>query len=233
MAVYGIFLFLFLLTLNMPETKIEKDKDALKLLTIFSKYWVTLKNFELPIAALLMGFGTSFVYLFASLAPFIAIDSMGLNPIEYGCWNLLPVLGVIAGSQLSRYLTHKVSPMKTIVIGVCILVIGILILLLAFLSHHIEPVFLFVPQLIIYIGNGCIYSNAALIATAQLTDKSNASAMMSFLNVSIPTLVVFSLEFIKDYSILLLPLMYVVLLLAVLIFVFILFNYLRLIRSRS
>lgn len=206
MAAYG--LVILALTQRLSETAKSLDYDALKPPKIYAKYKATLARIELPIAALLMGIGTSFVYVFASLAPFIGMQTIGLSPAQYGMWNLLPVIGVIVGSQFSAYLSQAISPMKAIAIGIGIMLIGVLIMGTAFLSGVITALFLFLPLLIIYIGLGFIYPSASGIATAKIEDKSNASAMMSFINMGLTTLIVLVLGFVQVGAEILLPLVY-------------------------
>lgn len=216
MAAYGG-LILFL-TFCMPETAKSLDRDALQPSKILQKYSSALTHFELPVAALLMGCGTSIVYVFASLAPFIAMEIIGLSPSQYGLWNLLPVLGVITGSQLAAYLNQKHSGIKVIFIGLLIMTPGVLTMLAAFLTGHISPVFLFLPLLVIYIGVGLIFANASSIATANCADKSNASAMMSFINMALTTAIVLTLSFIHVTATILLPSIYTFLLIAAFVF---------------
>jgi DHA1 family bicyclomycin/chloramphenicol resistance-like MFS transporter len=210
MAAYG--LLVLVLTMRMPETAKSLDQNALKPARIWAKYSGTLGRVELPIAALLMGCATSFVYVFASLAPFIAMQTIGLNPAQYGMWNLLPVLGVITGSQLSAHLSQALSPIKAIAVGIGIMLIGVLIMVAAFLSGLITALFLFLPLLVIYIGLGFIYASASGIATAKIEDKSNASAMMSFINMGLTTLIVMALGFVHMGAVILLPIVYCILL---------------------
>lgn len=220
MAAYGI--LLLLLTLSMQETAKALDQDALKWQKIIRKYAVTLTRPELPLSALLMGLGTAVVYLFASLAPFIAMQLMGLNPSQYGLWNLLPSLGVITGSQLAARLHHKLSAMQAIFIGAVIMLCGALVMFYAFLGGYHEAEFLFIPLLIMYIGMGFVYANASGIATAQCDDKSNASAMMSFINMGVATICVLLLNFIHNNSVMVLPVIYCILTGALLVFALIL-----------
>lgn len=220
MAGYG--LLLLVLTFKMSETAKSLDLDALKFAKIINNYAATLRGFELPLAAILMGCGTSFVYLFASLAPFIAMEVMRLNPSQYGLWNLLPVAGVIVGSQLAALLSHTLSALKAILLGVVIMMIGSLIMFGAFLSGKIEALFLFMPLLIIYIGLGFVYSNASGMATAVLADKSNASAMMSFINMGVATVSVLSLNWIHSSSPFILPIVYCILVGSMFVFAFML-----------
>lgn len=203
MGIYG--LVLLILTTRMPETAQSLELDALKFSKVLTKYKTTLTKMELPLAALLMGCGSSFIYVFSSLGPFIAMKSIGLNPTQYGLWNLVPAIGIIAGSQFSAYLTPKLSAMKAIFVGVLITIIGVFIMLAAFLNEFVGALFLFIPMLIVYIGLSFIFANASSIATAALKDKSNASAMMSFINIGLATFSVMILSFIHINPIVVLP----------------------------
>ncbi len=186
MALYGC--LILWLVIRMPEASITKDPQALQLKKIFQHYALTLKTLQLPLAASLMGIGTSFVYVFASLSPFIAMQVMGLTPSEYGFWSLIPPIGLVLGSQCSAKLNKTLSSFQAIFLGLGIMVPGVLAMLFGFLHGKITPAYLFVPLVIIYLGFGFVFSNAASIATRALEDKSNASAMMSFFNMALPTL---------------------------------------------
>ena len=216
-SLYGV-LLLFLVT-KMTETAKVIDYQALKFSVIFNKYRATLECGELPLAALLMGCGTSFVYVFASLSPFIAMQTMGLDPTQYGLWNLLPTVGIIAGSQLSAYFSHKLSAIKAIFLRITFILIGIIIMIGAFLNGIIQPISLFMPLVVIYIGLGFVYSNASSIATANISDKSNASAMMSFINMGVTTFSVLILGCIHSAAHFVLPIFYGILLIFSLVFV--------------
>ena len=197
-AIYGA--LLLLLVARMRETANVIDPHALKFSVIFNKYHATLRCMELPLAALLMGCGTSFVYVFASFSPFIAMQTMGLNPTQYGLWNLLPTVGIITGSQLSAHCSNKLSSIKAIFLGITFMLIGIFIMGVAFLNGIIQPVSLFMPLVVIYIGLGFVYANASSIATDNIFDKSNASAMMSFINMSVATISVLFVGLMQNIS---------------------------------
>ena len=160
-----------------------------------------------------MGCATAFVYVFAALAPFIAIQRMHLNPSEYGLWNLLPPIGIISGSQLSAYLAKHMRSIRAIFWGLAIMLLGIILMLLTFAWQIQLPIWLFFPMIIIYIGMSFVFANASTLAMQTVKDKSSASAMMNFINMGIATLSVLLIGLISVQSILLLPLTYLVLIL--------------------
>ena len=63
--------------------------------------WISysLDNFQeailMKMGGLLMGASTSLIYVFAALAPFIAINLLGMNSETYGVANCTPSIGLI------------------------------------------------------------------------------------------------------------------------------------------
>jgi predicted MFS family arabinose efflux permease len=211
LALYGV--FILYLTYRMPETAKTIDRNALKLSNIFYKYTRKLKNIQLMLGAALMGCSTAFVYLFAALAPFVAMQEMHLNPSEYGLWNLLPPIGIILGSQLSAYLAKHLRAIHAIILGITIMLFGVSLMLIAFMFHMLLAIWLFFPLTIIYIGMSFVFANASTLSMQTVQDKANASAMMNFINMGIATLSVLLIGLIPTQSILLLPLTYGILIL--------------------
>ncbi|CAN5346570.1 MFS transporter [soil metagenome] len=206
LALYGI--FLLYLTYRMQETATIMDRNALKLSNILDKYTRKLKNRQLLLSAAIMGSGTSIVYVFAAFAPFLTIQWMHMSPSEYGLWNLLPPIGTITGAQLSAFLVKKLRPINAILFGLVIMFAGTLLMLMAFALHALLAIWLFLPLAIIYFGMAFVYANASTLAMQSVQDKSSASAMMNFINMSIATLSVLLIGFISHQSSLLLPLFY-------------------------
>ncbi len=209
LAVYGI--FLLLLALPMRETALNLDKEALKPRSIINKYKKAFMNIPLLCGGILMGSGTAFVYVFASLAPFIAMNLMHLQPATYGSWNLLPPVGIILGSQLAARASKLLSPLKAIYLGLTIAIIGIAIMFIAFLYGQALAKFLFFPLVIIYVGISFIFGNASSVAMQSTEDKSTASAVMNFINMGIATICVLLLGFVSSTNLLLLPSAFVLL----------------------
>ena len=72
----------------------------------------------------------------------------------------------------------------------------------------LEVLGLFIPMFIIYGGLSFIFGNSSALALKFSEDKSNASALMSFINMSLAVIVVLLLSIFPSQNILLLPLLY-------------------------
>jgi len=209
LALYGM--FLLYLVYQMEETVLSIDPGALKFSRIFYQYSRKLKNKQLLSGAALMGCTTAFAFIFSALSPFIAMQLMHLSPSQYGLWSLLPLTGIIIGSQLSAYFAKKLRSIHTVLLGIAIVISGTLAMLAAFILHHLIAIWLFLPFAIIYAGNALIFANASTLVMQSAQDKAGASAMMNFINMGIAAVSVLLIGLIPAQSSLLLPIVYVIL----------------------
>ncbi len=208
LTIYG-FLMLCLVT-QLPETSKALDKDALKFSKIITEYNAVVKKSTLVSGGFLLGLSSNFIYLFASVAPFIAMSVMHLNPTQYGVWNLLPPVGLVVGSQLSAYFSNKLVPQKAIVMGIGITALATVIMLSGFVAGWVLPIFLFIPLMLIYFGLSFVFSNGSMLALSAVEDKSSGSAMMNFINLGTCVTGVVLVGFIP-FSPLVLPIIYAIL----------------------
>lgn len=206
--IYG--LLLLSLSLKLPETIKNKNLHALNLSHIIHEYAAQFKNIKLIAGALLMGACGSFVYLFAAATPFIAINMFGMNSTEYGFANMLPPVGLVAGSLISAQLIKKYSLSSIIFSGVIISCISTVLMMVAMLLHLSVWFSLFIPMIFIYLGLCFILANASALALSNTGDKAHGSATLNFINIGLTTLSVLSLGFFQ-MKLLLLPSIYMAL----------------------
>jgi MFS family permease len=223
LAIYS--LLLAFLTSRLPKINEALSANALQIKQIALNYLVQIKNKKLCFGSLVMGLCTAFNYIFAALAPFIAIKTLGLRPSYYGLFNLFPCLGILLASQLSAFLAKRWPVTRTIFWGFIINLLGALLMLASF-NIHLSVLGLFIPMCIVLIGNGLMYINISSFITSSAEDKSNASAMMSFLNMGVGTLAVLSLG-LFDQTSMLLPSIFVVLMIIIAMLLLILRSYLK------
>lgn len=191
--VYGV--VLLFLTTRLTETSMPNPK-ALKFKYLLQTYLNQLKNPALILGGLLMGGATCFIYIFTTLAPFIAIDSLDMNSSEYGIASILPPIGSVLGALVSAQLAKKYSYQYGIRLG--ILIAGVSVILMVFVTWFFprNPLLtLFFPVFLICVGLSLIYSNASTFAISNSSDKAHGSAVMNFINLTLVTLSVLSLSF--------------------------------------
>lgn len=191
-AIYGLVL-LFLVT-ALTETKTTLDFGALKIKSLIRSYLIQFNNPQLFLGGVLMGASSCFIYVFATLAPFIAINLLDMNSTQYGVANLLPTIGLVIGALLSASYGKKHSSLEGIKLG--IFISGSSIIIMTFTTYlHLGPLLtLFFPTMLIFLNLSLIYSNASTLAMLNNPDKAGSSAVMSFINMGFVTLVVIGLS---------------------------------------
>lgn len=193
----------FALSTFLPETCQKKDPDALSPSRIVSGYLNIVKNQKLILCSLLMGCGTACIYLFAAEAPFIGIDTIGLTPEQYGLWNFIPPLGLLLSTVISHKFTGKVKPLSFLLFGIVVFSIAAIVMTAFFLAGIVRVETLFLPMPFLYIGLALVNANSSGLALSHATDKSNASAIMNFINMGTSILFLFLIGFLPHQSYLL------------------------------
>ena len=188
-AFYGVILF-WLIT-RLPTLQETLNPQAFQLNHLLHGYAIPLKNSKLVLGGVMMGSATSFIYVFSALAPFIAMNLMGMNSAQYGAANILPAIGLALGSIISAQLTKHRSLQFTMGIGMLISVIGVITMLILTILHTSALISLFIPMFIIYGGLSLIFANVSTLAMNQVQDKAHGSAVMNFINMSMATVIVF------------------------------------------
>lgn len=215
----GCFLFLALysallglLSLFLPETLRTAEKKDLRIKTIASGYLRQFKDLFLVQHALIVSLATMMIYIFATLAPFIGINRIGLSPSAFGLWNLLPALGLFCGAFLSQHFANRTAPRKNILSGILTALLGTIVLELFFTRGVLTPWTLFVPQFLIQIGLNLAWTNASSKGLSEARDKSNASAVFQFINIGGPVVGVYLIGRFSPTLDLLLPSAYLIVL---------------------
>jgi MFS family permease len=185
-------------------------KSALSCRSIIKGYTAQFQSRQVIFGGLLLGLGSCFVYVFSTLSPILAMNVMGLSPNKYGAYNLLPTLGILVGSLASNYFGKVWAPIKSLKIGLLVISIGVGCLTILVAIFH-NPFSIFAPMIIIYIGLSFIFGNSSTLALKNISDVSNASAVMSFINIFSSVILVICLSNFDLNNILLLPMIFVIL----------------------
>ena len=152
-----------------------------------------------------MGCASSITYLFLTLGPFVGISMIGLTPDEYGFLNLIPPVGLIRCSLASNWLGSRRERLDCIQIGGAISLLAIAVIFFFFIFGKINIWTLFFPIPFLFFGTTLIFNNASTFALDNMQDKSNGSAIMSFINLILPTTAVLLVGSINSLNPILMP----------------------------
>ena len=208
LSLFGV--FVLWLSTRLPETAKSLDLYALKISSIFQGYRLKFKNRRLVISALMMGCGSAVIYVFASKSPFIGMGLIGLTPEVFGNYNLIPLVGMFLGCLLAGKLAGRLPLLKLLCIGTLVSLALSLVMFIPFAMGVINVWSLFLPVAFIYLAESLIFTNVSAFGLSLAKNKSNGSAVMNFINLSVTVIAVLLLEFIYPESALLMPLSFIV-----------------------
>lgn len=180
MVLYSV--IIFFVSGLLPEAYTERDFGALRIDRVITNYGHQLKSTKIVYGGLLIGTGTSIIYAFAAVSPFIAMNQMHLSETAFGAYNIIPSIGVLLGSITANHLGEIWLPEKSAKFGLIVCALGVIMLALMQDFNGSHAFALFLPMVIIYFGFSFVFGNASALALQQSRDKGNASAMMSFIN---------------------------------------------------
>ncbi len=203
-------LFLGLLCLALPETSKQLQRDSLKIKSIARGYARQFRDPLLISHAVLIAMTTSMFYIYSTISPSIAILVMGLSPDSFGFWNLITTAGLVCGVLLSRHFAGKVKPRMNIISGILIVLVPTVVMTFFFANGYMNPWTLFLPQFFIRIGTNLVWSNAASMAMSESLDKSNATAVLQFVNLAGPVIGVYLVGLFDPTTEMLLPAVYLI-----------------------
>jgi hypothetical protein len=132
---------------------------------------------------------------------------IGLSPDKFGIYNLIPPIGMVIGSFLVSTLIGR--PVIKIIYWATIgSLIAVLTMLIPFAAWGPSTFSLFIPMALIFLAQAIGYANISSYGLSTAQNKSNASAVFNFLNISTIVVSVLLSEFIFPESALAMPLFF-------------------------
>jgi MFS transporter, DHA1 family, multidrug resistance protein len=124
--------------------------------------------------ALGASFTSAVFFTFLGGAPYLVIDTMGLPKTAYGLWFICLSGGYMLGNFCSGRFSERFGIDRMIRIGNALGMVGVTITLVLALMGVLHPAALFLPNLLMSIGNGFLLPNA--VAGAVSVDPKAAGA---------------------------------------------------------
>lgn len=175
-------------TVFLKETM--QSRSPVKLSSIIAAYRQTLASPGLVVYALAVGYCSAIGYCYSAAGSLIAERFLHLSAAAYGSWNLINMLGMLIGGLLTNTLLHRYSPLKVVGYGFAGCAVTLLGLLIMWQQQWLSPIGFFTHTSLLYLFGGFLFAGGSYLASAAVTDKSNGSAMLSFINMLTATLAV-------------------------------------------
>ncbi len=187
LAFYGLIAWLcvwFLLPETLPVA------SAFNLKSISTNYLRLLSDRYFVVAVMGIAGLYSGAFAFISGSSFILIDFMGVSPANFGWWFMLIVAGYIGGSLFTARLSHRLSPMPTMIGGALLGLTsaGTMAWFAVVQWHH--PLAVIGPMVFFTASVGITMPQAMSMALAPFAEISaTASALLGFLQMGAAALV--------------------------------------------
>jgi len=204
---YGV--LIVIVSMRLPETLIQKELYALKFKPLIMRYFQAFSTWRLILFSSIYGMMSAFIYIIASGAPFIAIDTIGLSSAHYGFLLFIPYSGQIVGSIISGKLSRYISAYQTMKIGYGSTLFGSLFMFINFAFHWVTAFSLLAPMFFIMLGLPMTYSSVTVMALTGYPDKATGSAIMSFITMSVALLGTFILTVLPNQNPLIMPSLFI------------------------
>ena len=150
--------------------------------SLFHGYATCLKNKALRSYAFILGYSSVVSYTYSTAAPFISEHNLHLNTSEYGRWNLIIMLGMLAGSLHGKHLIAKLGMKKVLTLGLSGLTFCAILLLVVFAAALESTLIFFGIAMLLYYFGGLLFPAASGLAMKDAQDRGSSSGMMNFIN---------------------------------------------------
>ena len=161
---------------------------SIRLRTVLHDYASALTSAKLLVFSAVMGSCTAVSYCFSAVGPQIAHQRFMLSAAEYGYWNTINIMGMLAGGLLGKELLGRLSLSQVLTVGLVGVGIGVSNLYLIWIFESDSVVWFFISTSSLFLFSSFLYAGGSLIASNALEDKASAASMMSFCNMFFATI---------------------------------------------
>jgi DHA1 family bicyclomycin/chloramphenicol resistance-like MFS transporter len=162
-------------------------------------YGWLLKRPRFDAYALTTGFNTSVFFSFIAGAPYIMVEILGRSPLEYGIWFIVSSFGYMAGNGLAGRFSTRLGVDRMIGLGTLLSLSGAMAALGLFLAGAHAPWALFVPMVLVTLGNGLSIPNGIAGAVSVNPHLAGTAAgLAGFLQLGLGALTSQSVGYLQD-----------------------------------
>jgi DHA1 family bicyclomycin/chloramphenicol resistance-like MFS transporter len=172
LTAYGALLFAACLAF-LPET-LKEPQPTIGVRPILHSYRMLLRRPAFIGYAFGAGFSTACFFSFLAGAPYLMIEVLNRPPNDYGIWFVIVSIGYFIGNFLTGRLSRQIGVDRMVIIGAAMVLSGGLGMLVHALVLPLAPAGIFIPAMMIAMGNGVGQPNG--IAGAISIDPTRAGA---------------------------------------------------------
>ena len=142
----------------------------------FRNYGELIREKTLWLYIIVAASGAGVFFSFIGGADYVGRNFLGLTPTQIGLYFIFVSFGYITGNYMSGRFTERVGLEKMMLLGTAVTVIGVLISIALFSAGNYHPASLFVPMLIVGLGNGMSLPSANAGAVSVRADLAGSAS---------------------------------------------------------
>ena len=205
----------------------NKNKQNVNLKDLFINAYRMIKFKQHFSALLIMGFLSSYMYVFYAMGPFFVETKLHFSPLFFGTLSLWIGIVYMSSTLLNILLLNWLKSIKTVIL--CgLLLIGIACLLLSMSAKfgYLDIYFFIIPVCLINLGIGLVYANIHSIIISRYPDLAGScNAQIDFLFSTIGMfMIIFATYFFKKIDLSLFVYIYIIITLIIIFLSFFAFN---------
>jgi predicted MFS family arabinose efflux permease len=217
-------IIIFFIAKKLPETYTPMAGAKIKISEIYSNLYLAIKNRKVMIAGIMYGLSIGIVFTTVAYTPFISIHMLHMSPFFYSVCFCMAYMAYALGSIFNIATAGHFSLHRTLLTGMCLSILGGIILLIAYFTGYLNISIFFISIFISFFGLPLSFANLAIAGISSHHDKANATSIFNFNFLIIGSIVTYLIKFFDVNYILLLGSAYIVLMLLSLILYRILFH---------
>lgn len=159
-------------------------KKRLSVRQLWHDYHRVLQSRPLIIFSSFVGLVSVISYTFSAGAPLIAQELLHLSAAEYGYWNSINMVGMLAGGVSAAWALKHHTTLKVLWISLGFIALSIISLIIMAYTQSHSALWFFITIAVMYFFASWVFPSASFLASHTLDDRASASSMMSFINMS-------------------------------------------------
>ncbi|AIT09676.1 MFS transporter [Candidatus Francisella endociliophora] len=168
----------------------QEEKSSISISSIVKGYRDALSSVKLVIFSLTLGTVATFSYCYTAAGPFITKQLFNFTSAQFGLYNIITMVGILAGSFISAKVVNLFNPIKILIISLATFLLTFFLLLCIREIGILSALMFFIAAAFMYFTLGFIYPVASHIASNAIADKANAAGATNFINMGLAVIAV-------------------------------------------
>lgn len=174
----------------MYQNSEQEEKYSISIGAILKGYRNALGSVKLVIFSITLSTVSIFSYCYTAAGPFITKQLFNFTSAQFGSYNIITMVGILAGSFISAKVINAFNPIKILITALVAFLVFFFLLFYIKESNILSAPIFFIMIAFMYFIFGFIYPVSSHIASNAISDKANAAGATNFINMGLAVVAV-------------------------------------------